>query len=203
MKKTDYFKIGISNLGKDNSNYIKKTKSTSTNRNNSKNNQPQSSNTSTIILDEINLQIIEQVINDPDIKSADISKNLNIPLSTIQRRRHVLETLSVFNKKYELDFSKFNLRVADIMLGVSNGKVNEVLSEIQKKYNKRIIDSAIRIGDPNINLTFKMIYKTASDIFNILENVRGIPNVDTLTWSEIVLKEMNNQLSIKDMINPK
>ena len=41
--------------------------------------------------DQIDIEIIEQLLIKPNIKSAEISYKLNIPLSTIQRRLRRIE----------------------------------------------------------------------------------------------------------------
>jgi hypothetical protein len=48
-------------------------------------------NYSHIHLDNINLKIIEELLNNGDIKSSEIATKLAIPLSTIQRRRTKIE----------------------------------------------------------------------------------------------------------------
>ncbi|MGN6623313.1 MAG: winged helix-turn-helix transcriptional regulator [Candidatus Nitrosocosmicus sp.] len=44
-----------------------------------------------IILDKTNLKIIRELVENPNVKSSEISEKLQIPLSTIQRRRATLE----------------------------------------------------------------------------------------------------------------
>ena len=54
------------------------------------------------LLDRINIGIMEELVNNGDIKSSEISEKLKIPLSTIQRRRSNLEKLSVLKKIIQL-----------------------------------------------------------------------------------------------------
>jgi hypothetical protein len=44
-----------------------------------------------IPMDQLNLKIIKDMISDTDVKSVDMAKRYNTPLSTIQRRRTKLE----------------------------------------------------------------------------------------------------------------
>ena len=52
-------------------------------------------------IDNINLKIIEELLNNGDIKSSEIASNLAIPLSTIQRRRTKIEK-TIVRKTYEM-----------------------------------------------------------------------------------------------------
>ncbi|MDQ2685922.1 MAG: winged helix-turn-helix transcriptional regulator [Thermoproteota archaeon] len=51
-----------------------------------------------IFLDKINIEILRNIIKNPDIKSSEIAKYLNIPLSTIQRRRSRLESSAILKR---------------------------------------------------------------------------------------------------------
>ena len=52
-------------------------------------------------LDRINIEILRNIIKNHDIKSSEISEKIDIPLSTIQRRRRSrLETSALLKKKF-------------------------------------------------------------------------------------------------------
>lgn len=57
------------------------------------------------LFDALNIKIVRELINNPDISSTDIAARYDIPLSTIQRRRAKLEQ-SVISKSYALDIRK-------------------------------------------------------------------------------------------------
>ena len=51
-----------------------------------------------IFLDKINLEILRNIVRNPDVKSSETSKKVDIPLSTIQRRRSKIETSAILKK---------------------------------------------------------------------------------------------------------
>ena len=72
-----------------------------------------------LVLDSINLGIVEMLVNNADIKCADIAE---IPLSTIQRRRRSnLEKNSILKKNYYVDFKRLGLRLAETSVSMKGG----------------------------------------------------------------------------------
>ncbi len=63
-------------------------------------------------LDKTSINIVNELLLDPNIKSSDIAKRLRIPLSTVQRRRANLESSSILRKAYNLDLARLGWREA-------------------------------------------------------------------------------------------
>ena len=91
------------------------------------------------IVDKINLKIIRELMENPTIKSSELSEKLQISLSTIQRRRAVLDKTSAIKKEYILDLRKFGLRIAEILIDIEKGGYDKLLEDIKDKFNKHII----------------------------------------------------------------
>jgi len=142
-----------------------------------------------IHLDKINVEILRNIIKNPDIKSSDISKKIDIPLSTIQRRRSRLETSTILRKNYTIDYHRLGLRIADLLIKVSKGDIETIVGDIVKQHSKRILEVTIRIGQPNINLMVRVAYKDNDEIYEIMRTVNTIKNLECIQWSEI-LKEI-------------
>ena len=157
-----------------------------------KNEIGQSSNTnmsdnnySHIHLDSINLKIIEELLNNGDIKSSEIASKLAIPLSTIQRRRSMLEKYSVLEKTYTLDPKKLGLRISEISINTKKGNSHEVMKEIYKSHRRNIVDMSLRIGNPDTNISFRIVYKNSVFLFNLLEEIKENEMVNGVSWSEL------------------
>lgn len=142
-----------------------------------------------IHLDKINVEILRNIIKNPDIKSSDISKKIDIPLSTIQRRRSRLETSTILRKNYTIDYHRLGLRIADLLIKVSKGDIETIVGDIVKQHSKSILEVTIRIGQPNINLMVRVTYKDNDEIYEIMRTVNTIKNLECVQWSEI-LKEI-------------
>jgi DNA-binding Lrp family transcriptional regulator len=143
----------------------------------------------------------------PDVTSFDISKKLKMPLSTVQRRRTALERSSLIRKSYELDAKQFGWRIADILIAVEKGDCVEIAnrlltedigirlsSDISKKINRindgsygpRVIETSLRIGDPVVNVMARIIYRTSDELFHIIQEIKKMPNIVRVEWSEVV-----------------
>ena len=145
------------------------------------------------IIDKINLKIIDELLSNADVGSADIAKKIKIPLSTVQRRRRNLERMSIIRKNYELDLGIFGLRIAEISLEVKNGESQRVVSQLKTQKENKIVNSFLRVGDPQINASVVVVYKTSDQLFTIIENMKKNPNISRVSWSEYVSKDRNTQ----------
>jgi len=118
-------------------------------------------NYTNIHVDNINLKIIEELLSNGDIKSSEIASKLAIPLSTIRRRRSLLEKFSVLEKTYTLDPKKFGLRISEISINTKKGNSQEVMKEIYNNHRRNIVDMSLRIGNPDTNVSSRIAYKNS------------------------------------------
>jgi DNA-binding Lrp family transcriptional regulator len=138
----------------------------------------------TFRLDSLDINIIKELLTDSNIRTADIAARYKIPLSTIQRRRARIENF-VLEKKYHLDIKKRDWRRGIILANVIEGKAKEVAKIILERYKDNVISSSTRLNDQN-NVIADVIYNETSDLYNIIEQIKGNPYVSAVTWSELV-----------------
>jgi DNA-binding Lrp family transcriptional regulator len=160
-----------------------------------------STSKSLVHLDRTNLKIIEELLNNGEIKSSEIASKLKIPLSTIQRRRATLEKFDILKKNYSLDVTKLGLRVAEVSISTKKGSSRKVLDEIYNRHRKYITDMSLRVGNPDTNISFRIVYKNSSRLFNLLEEIKGNLMVDKVDWSEYITEKKNNQSSFSDLLS--
>ena len=167
-------------------------------------------------LDKKDYSILNELLADADTTSFTISKKLKMPLSTVQRRRSALERSSIIRKSYELDAKQFGWRTADLLISVEKGDSVEIANRLltentvngfivtsdsnSKKINNnnihrvssdskdgpRVIETSLRIGDPVVNVVARIIYRNSSELFHIMQELKKLPNVAHVEWSEIV-----------------
>jgi DNA-binding Lrp family transcriptional regulator len=137
-------------------------------------------------LDSTDVNIIRELVNNPNARSADIAYKYKIPLSTIQRRRTRLERSSILKHRYDIDVRQFGWRTADILIGVEKGDCVQVAREILEDYKDNVISTSLRIGNPQVNVSAKVIYKSSQELFNLIQIFRAIPNVAFVEWYEEV-----------------
>jgi DNA-binding Lrp family transcriptional regulator len=142
-------------------------------------------NNNRVLLDRVNKCIVNELVQNPHLTSERISKKIKVPLSTVQRRRTALER-SILNKMYSLDLSTFGWRIADLLIGMSNGDPHSTARNIVQENSKNIVSASLRIGSPEINLGAQIRYKSSQELHQILQNIRALDNIDRVEWSEIV-----------------
>ncbi len=129
-----------------------------------------------------------------------------MPLSTVQRRRAALERSSIIRKNYELDAKQFGWRTADILIAVEKGdcvkianrlltenigiRLSSDISKINKSnngsYGPRVLETSLRMGDPAVNVIARTIFRTSDELFHIVQEIKKMPNIAHVEWSEVV-----------------
>ena len=151
-------------------------------------------------LDSINLGIIKELIEDPNMKSADLAAKLQIPSSTIQRRRAMLESSSILRKTYELDLSALGWREADLLITVDRGRCRDIAQRLLRNFKNNVKSSTLRIGDPEVNVVAEIIYKSSPELLEIVENVKNMDLVSFVEWSEITEVVGRNNIDVKSLL---
>ncbi|MGN6346162.1 MAG: winged helix-turn-helix transcriptional regulator [Candidatus Nitrosocosmicus sp.] len=148
-------------------------------------------------IDETNLKIIRELVENPNVKSSEISEKLQIPLSTIQRRKAKIENL-ILRKNYYFNFSDMGYRTADIFLNINNGKVVETGKQIIKLFENNVLRATSRINSKD-NLCIEIIFENSRELHDILERMKSIDHIANVSFSEIVnvLGDNTNSIVLK------
>jgi DNA-binding Lrp family transcriptional regulator len=150
-------------------------------------------------MDSLNVNILKEMIADPNVRSADIAAKYDRPLSTVQRRRMQLEK-KVLKKTYNINFRQLGWRTADLLIHVKNGNCEQVAETVLSKYRDFIASTSLRIGSPEINVMAHAFYLDSQDLYNLVENIKSIPEVTEVEWSEVVKVLDSNNTSIIDAV---
>ena len=135
-------------------------------------------------IDKINLKIIKALMENPNIKSSELSEKLQVPLSTIQRRKTRIEE-SILKKSYYFNFSKMGYRTAEIFLVVDKGKVFETGEQILKLFDNNVVKATARINTGS-NLCIEIVFKESQELYDILEKVKSFDHTVSVNFSEVV-----------------
>jgi|SRR5919197_451099 DNA-binding Lrp family transcriptional regulator len=136
------------------------------------------------LFDATNVKIISELVDDPTISSQALSKKLDVPVSTIQRRRAQLEK-SMLKRAYSFDYKAFGGRVGDLIIKVDKGKSKEVAQYLLKNYKDNITFVHTRINSEH-NVSAHVIYKDTQELHELIESVRTMEYVVNVMWSETV-----------------
>jgi DNA-binding Lrp family transcriptional regulator len=136
------------------------------------------------LLDNINIKIVSELVRQPDISSLSLAKKLDIPLSTLQRRRARIEK-AILRKKYTFNYKAFGGRVGDLIVNVDKGKSKEVAQSLLKNYKNNVVSCDTRINSMH-NVSARIIYKNTEELFHLIETIKTTDYVTGVQWSETV-----------------
>ena len=112
-----------------------------------------------------------------------MAKDLGIPITTVRRRRHRLES-EFIKSNYVLDIEKFGWRRVDFFLSIRNGKINSVAEKLLKLDEVTYVGKSI--GEHTIDLRVETIVKDNIMLLDLLESIKAMDGVREVVWSEIV-----------------
>lgn len=136
------------------------------------------------LLDKINIKILFELVRQPEISSVTLAKKLNIPLSTVQRRRSKVEK-AILKKTYTFNYKNIGCRVGDLIIDVDKGKSDQIAQSILKKHKNNVTYCHTRI-DLAHSVLAHIIYKDSEELYYLIENIKAMEYVNSLSWSETV-----------------
>jgi DNA-binding Lrp family transcriptional regulator len=136
------------------------------------------------IIDNTNLKIIEELVKNPESSSSSLATKLQIPLSSLQRRRAKLER-AVLSKSYQINLTSIAGKMGEVFINVDKGKSREVAKRILTKFKDNVMSVSTRINAKH-NIAAHIMYNDTAELHNLLENIKAMPFVTTLEWSETV-----------------
>jgi DNA-binding Lrp family transcriptional regulator len=118
------------------------------------------------------------------MSSLTLANKLDIPLSTIQRRRARIEK-TILKRTYSFNYKAFGGRIGDLIINVDKGRSKEIAQSLLKKYKNNITYCHTRINSEH-NVSAQVIYKYTQELHNLIESVRSMEYVTGVQWSEMV-----------------
>jgi DNA-binding Lrp family transcriptional regulator len=116
------------------------------------------------------------------VSSATLSKELDIPLSTVQRRRRRLES-NLLNRSYTLKAEMLGMRTAELFISTRNGTTSAVARTLLEF--DAMVDSVIRvIGTNSTNIITEIRFKNNSELLGVVERIRSFSGVVSVSWIE-------------------
>ncbi|HXG08120.1 MAG TPA: Lrp/AsnC family transcriptional regulator [Nitrososphaera sp.] len=118
------------------------------------------------------------------VSSLKLSRELDIPLSTVQRRRKRLEEL-LLETYYVLKVDKFGWRRATLFISTQNGLTMSVAKELLR-WEDSIISVSRTMGGSEIDLQLEFIFRQNSELLALIEKIRAVNGVKNVAWSESI-----------------
>jgi DNA-binding Lrp family transcriptional regulator len=117
------------------------------------------------------------------IPSQELSLQLGIPLSTVQRRRKKLEETYLV-KTYSLDPLRFGFRRVDLLIAIGGGASISVGKELLK--SDKVLSVERTIGEHTIDLKVETLVKENTELLDLLEEVEAMNGVRDVIWTEVI-----------------
>ncbi|HEU5120092.1 MAG TPA: Lrp/AsnC family transcriptional regulator [Candidatus Nitrosocosmicus sp.] len=119
----------------------------------------------------------------------DISKDLGIPLSTIQRRARDLISTGYVVSKIQINYQKFGFKTGLVHVYLKDGNIEEFAKKVHNL--NQITSVEIHIG--NSDILGHVIYKEGKELLNLVSAIKKMQGVKRVLWSERVYQSPSKQ----------
>lgn len=133
-------------------------------------------------LDDLDTKIISLLVSGKENK--DIADDLNVPLSTIQRRTRRLFSNNTVQNRVEPNYRHLGFSKGVVHLYINNVDAMTVSRKLASISG--VISVSIHIG--NSDIVGDIIYKNSMEVLELLAKCKRIEGVTKVIWSEEVYR---------------
>lgn len=145
-------------------------------------------------IDESDIKIIGLMVLNKTNK--EISRDLGIPLSTVQRRVRDITSADFITTNIQINYQKFGFKTGLIHVYLRDGNVEE----LAKKINNLAPVLYVEIHIGNSDILGHVAYKEGKELLNLISDIKKMQGVERTVWSERIYqippKEYKNMISI-------
>lgn len=135
-------------------------------------------------LSAIDKKILKVLLNPTGrISSHTLAAKLGIPRTTVQRRRNYLEKYFL-EFAYSLKLKDLGYRRIDLLIYTGGGGTVGIAEKLLDR--DEVVYVGRSIGEHTIDLRAEVIVRDNSQLLDLLEEIKGMPSVKDVLWSEIV-----------------
>jgi hypothetical protein len=117
------------------------------------------------------------------VSSLSLSRTLEIPLTTVQRRRKRLES-EFLEVSYSLRLDRLGWRRAELLISTQKGMTSAVGKELVG--HNAIARVSKAIGEHTIDLHAESVFKNNKGLLSVIEWVKSLEGVKDVVWTEPV-----------------
>ena len=152
------------------------------------------------VLSDLDKRVLRQMVTSKGhVSSLTLSRELGIPLTTVQRRRKGLEDKLV-ERNYFLKVEKLGWRRAILLLSIDSGAANRLGAEILEMADE--VESVHRmLGDNTVDLKAEVVFKTNSELISLIDKIKSKEGVKNVLWSEPIELIGRSQNTFKKIID--
>jgi Lrp/AsnC family transcriptional regulator, regulator for asnA, asnC and gidA len=121
-----------------------------------------------------------------------ISSQLSIPLSTIQRRVRTLLTKEIITPRVQLNYEKLGLKTGLLHIYLKSGDMDQIAKKVYEIDG--ITSFEIHIG--NSDILANVVYKEGKKLLNIITTIKKIEGVERIVWSERIYRSPSKEIEV-------
>ncbi|MCI0560998.1 MAG: Lrp/AsnC family transcriptional regulator [Nitrososphaera sp.] len=148
---------------------------------------------------EVDKKVLKSLLDSSGrVSSLALSRKLEIPLTTVQRRRKRLES-EFLEVSYSLRLDKLGWRKADLLISTHKGRTSALGKELLTHNTITSVSKAI--GEHTIDLHAESMFKNNKELLNVIEWIKSLDGVKDVVWTEpveVVGKNSSMQYEIID-----
>lgn len=133
-------------------------------------------------LDKLDYKIISLLI--PGFENKQISRELGIPLSTVQRRTRNIIRDGLVEIKIQPNFKKIGVKKGLLSVFIKSGEIKEAAEEISKL--EGVLSTSVHVGSSDVIAEF--VYEDSEQLIDTIIKIKRLENVERVLWSEEVFK---------------
>jgi len=139
----------------------------------------------TLHISELDKKILEALLSSNyHISSLTLSKTLEIPLTTIQRRRKRLES-EFLTTIHQVRIEKLGWRKAQLLISTVNGVATRIGKALLSTCPE-VLSVNRSIGEHTIDLIVEIVFRNNKELAGIIDRIKAIEGVKDVVWNEVV-----------------
>jgi len=136
------------------------------------------------MLSKIDKQMLKILLESNGAITSDmLAKKLDLPRTTVQRRRLALEK-RFLQFTYALKLEELGFRRIDFLISTESGKALSISQKLLKR--DEVVYVGRSVGQHTIDLKAEIIIKDGEELPDLLEIVKGMIGVRDVKWVEII-----------------
>ena len=132
------------------------------------------------VLDKVDYKIISLLI--PGFENKEISRQLGIPLSTVQRRTRNIIRNGLVEVRIQPNFRRIGVKKGMLHVYIKSGEIKESAEEISRLDG--ILNSSVHVGNSDVVAEF--VYEDSEQLIDTIIKIKRLENVERVLWSEEV-----------------
>lgn len=141
--------------------------------------------------DSIDIKIIELMVDGRNNKQ--ISSQLSMPLSTIQRRVRALLVSGIITTRVHLNYEKLGFKTGLLHIYLKDGDIDEIAKKVYEVDG--ITSFEIHIG--NSDILANVVYKEGKELLNIIAAIKKLEGVERIVWSERIYQSPSKETRVE------